>query len=317
MHFPALLRRNFFRDGRAQVAVSRAHHQLPIGQHRHEFLELAVVLSGEAVHVTGHFQHRIQTGDVLVISRHRPHGYDKTQGLNLLNILIREDALPRLTRDLRQLPGFHPLFVLESLRWNRQTYASRLRLNAGELSQINEWAGRLEEETLRPHQGGHVLAEAYLTLIMGLLVRCHGRTSQRAVRPEAAMGRLLSWIEAHLSEPVGIPQLARQAGMSVRSFHRHFRDATGQTPGGYLTAQRVARAKELLASHPSDRIAEIAARCGFEDGNYFSRIFRARTGATPREFTHRPARLLAGAQLRRAAFRRRRSAGSRRDKTSR
>jgi AraC-like DNA-binding protein len=285
MAFPALLRRNFFRDSRARVAIARTPHQPSMGQHRHEFLELAVVLSGEGVHVTGRFQHRIQTGDVLVLSRHRPHGYERTQGLNLLNILIGEDALPRLTRDLRQLPGFHPLFVLESLRWNQLNYASRLRLNAGELAQISEWANRLEEETLRPHQGGHVLAEAYLTLIMGLLVRCYGRPSQLAARPEAGMGRLLSWIEAHLSEPLSVPQLARQAGMSLRSFHRHFHAATGQTPRDYLISQRVARAKELLAARSTVRIDEIAAQSGFEDGNYFSRVFRTRTGRTPREYS--------------------------------
>jgi AraC-like DNA-binding protein len=255
-----------------------------MAQHRHEFLELAVVLSGEAVHVTGQFQHRIEAGDVLVISRHRPHGYERTRGLNLLNILIREDALPRLTRDLRRLPGFHPLFALESLRWSQRSYASRLRLNPGDLAQLGEWAARLEEETLRPQAGGRVLAEAYLTLILGLLVRCYGRPSRLAARPEAGMGRLLSWLEAHLAEPIGVPALAREAGMSVRSFHRHFHAATGQTPLEYLLRQRVARAKEALAANPSRRIDEIAAECGFDDSNYFSRVFRARTGVAPREF---------------------------------
>ncbi len=284
MRFPALLRRRYFRDDRARVAVVRQTHQDAMAQHRHEFLELAVVLSGEAVHVTGQFQHRIEAGDVLVISRHRPHGYERTRGLNLLNILIREDALPRLTRDLRRLPGFHPLFALESLRWSQRSYASRLRLNPGDLAQLGEWAARLEEETLRPQAGGRVLAEAYLTLILGLLVRCYGRPSRLAARPEAGMGRLLSWLEAHLAEPIGVPALAREAGMSVRSFHRHFHAATGQTPLEYLLRQRVARAKEALAANPSRRIDEIAAECGFDDSNYFSRVFRARTGVAPREF---------------------------------
>jgi AraC family L-rhamnose operon transcriptional activator RhaR/AraC family L-rhamnose operon regulatory protein RhaS len=236
------------------------------------------------VHVTGQFQHRIQAGDVLVISRRRPHGYERTQGLNLLNILIREDALPRLARDLRHLPGFHSLFALEALRWSQQSYASRLRLTSGDLAQISDWANRLEEETLRPNQGGHVLAEAYLILIMGLLVRCYGRPSQLAMRPEAGMGRLLSWIETHLSEELTIPLLARQAGMSVRSFHRHFHASTGKTPLEYIVQQRIARAKELLAANPSARMDEIASQSGFEDGNYFSRVFRARTGTAPREF---------------------------------
>jgi AraC family L-rhamnose operon transcriptional activator RhaR/AraC family L-rhamnose operon regulatory protein RhaS len=43
----------------------------------------------------------------------------------------------------------------------------------------------------------------------------------------------------------------------------------------------------LLASGTSARIAEIAAQCGFEDSNYFSRLFRAKTKMTPREFGRR------------------------------
>jgi len=281
MPVPALQRRTFFHDGRTRVVVQRQPHQKPMGQHRHEFLELVVILSGEAVHVTGKFQHRIQAGDVLVISRVRPHGYERTQGLNLLNILIREDSLPRLARDLRQMPGFYALFTLEDMRWNQQSYASRLRLNAGDLAQITEWANRLEEETARQKQGGNVLAEAYLILIIGLLIRRYDRPSQLAARPEAGMGRLLSWIELHLAEPLTIAMLARQAGMSVRSFHRHFRGKVGQSPLEYILGQRIARAKELLAAHPSARIDEIAAQCGFEDANYFSRIFRTRTGSPP------------------------------------
>ncbi|MEJ0000311.1 MAG: helix-turn-helix domain-containing protein [Verrucomicrobiota bacterium] len=287
MRFPALLRRQYFGDGRSRVAVVRQPRQLAIRQHRHEFLELAIVLSGEGTHVTGKLRHLLAAGDVLVISRHRPHGYEQPRGLNLLNILIREDALPRLARDLRHLPGYHSLFVLESLRWSQQTYASRLRLGAEDLAQVSEWANRLEEETLRPHQGGHVLAEAYLTLIMGLLVRCYGRPSRLARKPESALGRTLSWIEAHLAEPLTVPLLARQAGMSVRSFHRHFRAATGHSPLHYILQQRLARAKESLAANPFEPIAAVAARCGFDDSNYFSRVFRAHCGRSPRAFSRR------------------------------
>jgi len=289
MAFVSLRRRTFFRDDRARVAIWRQTQQPPMIQHRHEFLELAVVLSGEGVHVTGQFQHRIQAGDVLVLSRLRPHGYERTQGLNLINILIREDSLQRLARDLRHLPGFHALFVLESLRWNQQSYASRLRLNAGDLAQISEWANRLEEEIARVRQGGNVLAEAYLTLIMGLLVRRYDRPARQmkraTTRPEAGMGRLLSWIEIHLAERLSVAALARQAGMSVRSFHRHFHATVGQTPLDYILGQRIARAKELLTAHRTERIDAIAAQCGFEDGNYFSRVFSERTGVTARGFS--------------------------------
>ena len=102
------------------------------------------------------------------------------------------------------------------------------------------------------------------------------------------MGRLLSWIEAHLHEPLSVPLLAERAGMSVRSFHRHFRAATGHAPLDYVLRQRMATAKELLRADPAVRIGEVAARCGFEDSNYFSRVFRSHAGVAPRDFSRKP-----------------------------
>jgi len=284
MPFPVLSRSNYFRDRNARVVVHREPRQRPVHQHRHEFLEVVVILSGEGVHATGAVRHRIQAGDVLVIARRRPHGFEQTRGLNLVNILIREDALPRLARDLRGLPGYHALFALESVRWSQKSYASRLHLNPSELSLVSEWTDCLEEETTRAAQGRFVLAEAYLILIMGLLARNYGRPSKLASRPESHMGRLLSWVESHLHELLDIAVLAGRAGMSVRSFHRHFRAATGTSPQEYVIRQRMASAKEMLLANPSARIGEVASHCGFEDSNYFSRVFRSRTGIAPRDF---------------------------------
>ena len=287
MPVPVLRREEYFRDHGARVMVHREPRQLPMRQHRHEFLEVVIILSGEGVHATGEVRHPIHAGDVLVISRCRPHGFQRTQGLNLVNILIREDTLPRLARDLRQLPGFHALFALESRRWQQESYASRLRLSHTELVQVSEWADRLEEESRRAGHGGHVLSEAYLILILGLLSRRYGKPSKLAKRPEGNMGRLLSWMEQHLAERLTIPMLARKAGMSVRSLHRHFHSVTGLSPGEYIIRQRVAFSREILRTKPGVRIGEVAMQCGFEDSNYFSRIFRLKTGVPPREFAAR------------------------------
>lgn len=234
--------------------------------------------------MTGTVRHSIQAGDVLVISRRRPHGFERTRGLNLVNIIIREDTLPRLARDLCGLPGYHALFTLESVHWRQKSYVSRLRLNPSDLSQVSEWADRLEEETLHPGNGGFVLAEAYLILIMGLMARRYGGPSRLLARPENGMGRLLSWIETHLHEPLNVPVLAGRAGMSVRSFHRHFQAGTGLAPMDYVIRRRLDSAKDRILADPTARIGEVAARCGFEDSNYFSRVFRAHTGIAPREY---------------------------------
>ncbi|WP_435169701.1 GlxA family transcriptional regulator [Falsirhodobacter sp. 1013] len=74
---------------------------------------------------------------------------------------------------------------------------------------------------------------------------------------QSKLPHVLEWALEHLSEPLNVDALARQANMSRRSFTRNFREATGLTVTGWLTAQRVARAQQLLETTdlPVERIA--------------------------------------------------------------
>src|SRR6202000_2255536 len=47
---------------------------------------------------------------------------------------------------------------------------------------------------------------------------------------EDQFGVLHDWINQHLAEDISLPVMARQAGVSERSFSRHYAEATGQTP---------------------------------------------------------------------------------------
>lgn len=80
--------------------------------------------------------------------------------------------------------------------------------------------------------------------------------------------------------------MAEAAGMSPRSFQRHFRPATGQTPGAWLAATRGERARALLTadSAPIERGAEAA---GFASAFTFRRQFRRILGVTPSAFRAR------------------------------
>lgn len=74
---------------------------------------------------------------------------------------------------------------------------------------------------------------------------------------EAGTGPARSWALSHLAEPIGLSDLARQAGMSVRTFTRRFREETGETAGAWLIRARVDRARHLLESTdlPVERVA--------------------------------------------------------------
>jgi len=289
----ALRRRDYFPNPAARVIIHRQMNQRPVAQHRHEFFEIAIILAGTGVHVTGQFRHTLQAGDVLVINSRRTHGYEETQDLALVNILIRSELLRRLGRGLREVPGYNTLFALESARWRRQSYASYLRLSPTEFRQVDEWISRTESEVQNGSQDGYLLAEAYLSLIVGTLARRHGQKGRQCFgfQPQPnVFGEFLTWLEKHVDKPLSIAEMARQAGMSDRTFHRAFRASIGITPMAYLVNIRLRRAAELLRkeSH-SHRITDVAELCGFEDSNYFSRCFRKFAGMSPRDFRCRAA----------------------------
>ena len=68
--------------------------------------------------------------------------------------------------------------------------------------------------------------------------------------------------------------------MSVRNFQRRFREATGSTPGDWLTRQRVDRARRL-AETTDLTVEQIATRAGFGTVETLRHHFRRLVGTTP------------------------------------
>lgn len=83
--------------------------------------------------------------------------------------------------------------------------------------------------------------------------------------------------------PLDIPELARESNVSYRSFRRAFGLHTGLSPHRYLQEIRLARARTLL-SQSTLSIKEIALTTGFEDTQYFCRIFHKKVGMAPTAF---------------------------------
>ncbi|MBM9463939.1 helix-turn-helix domain-containing protein [Aeromicrobium sp. YIM 150415] len=103
-----------------------------------------------------------------------------------------------------------------------------------------------------------------------------------------SLGDVLQWARDRLHEPLTVGDLARVATMSERTFARRFRDETGTTPLQWLTAERVARAEQLLEQTRLS-VEEIAGRCGFGSAATLRHHFTASRGTSPaayrRQFT--------------------------------
>jgi len=77
--------------------------------------------------------------------------------------------------------------------------------------------------------------------------------------------------------------LAKRAGMSLRTFDRRFRKATGEAPSTYIQKLRVEKAKRLLECC-NDTVDEIAHKVGYEDARSFRQLFGHFTSLSPRTY---------------------------------
>jgi len=283
-----LRRRTHFSSEEAPVSVSREETQYPMGMHRHEFVEIVVILGGWGLHATGSLRHEIRQGDVMVIHGRRSHAYEKTRALSLVNVLLQEQFLEDTARVLGGLPGYHPLFTFEFVRWEKKEFSGRLHLKPAELKKVCEWIDAMELECRERTPWGNHLASLWAVQLMAFLARRYGTLGGLDPELDVRLGQVLDKMDREPLENPRVAEMAAAAGMSERSFLRYFRKATGFSPTDYLIRGRIHQAAELLLKDRAVRVTDVALRCGFNDSNYFSRQFSRVMGQAPREYRAAP-----------------------------
>ena len=103
---------------------------------------------------------------------------------------------------------------------------------------------------------------------------------------EDNFGLLHSWISNHLTEDLSLPNLASRAGMSERSFSRHYAESTGFTPARAVERLRVEGARRLLTDTRLP-IKRISQRCGFGSEETMRRSFLRLLSVTPQDYRAR------------------------------
>ncbi len=132
-----------------------------------------------------------------------------------------------------------------------------------------------------------VLAPLYLReLVYRVLQGAQfARMLRYAARHEEAIfiSAALTYIKAHLAEPLTVADLAAQVSLSTSAFTRTFRDTTGRSPYQFVKELRLDRARELLIEQRLG-VADVASAVGYTSTSHFIKEFRGRFGATPRSY---------------------------------
>ena len=123
------------------------------------------------------------------------------------------------------------------------------------------------------------LTEQYMKLV----VQCMGSDKILDTSAKNKIQMAVRYIKTHYNEDISVNEMAERYDMSPNYFSTMFKKEVNQSAINYITNLRITKAKEYLRDSEKS-IAEIAQMIGYEDCNYFFRVFKKIEGVTPQQY---------------------------------
>lgn len=148
---------------------------------------------------------------------------------------------------------------------------------------MQELVGVADAGEVNPLAAAQVREQVMGTLLLGqdntwsdtLRHRGRSRSPRSTVRDAAEL------MAARAGEPIGIAEIAREVGLSVRALHAGFRREFGCSPKQHLQRLRLDRAHAELQAGTELRVIDVAYRWGFSNPGRFAGAYRERFGTSP------------------------------------
>jgi AraC family transcriptional regulator len=153
---------------------------------------------------------------------------------------------------------------------------------------IGRLAALARRELSQGGPGGRLYLEGLASCLTVHLLRSYGSAERLPIPHKGGlaprqMRRVLDYIDAHLTDELGLVELAAIAGLSPHHFGQAFKISAGKSPHRFVMERRVQHAMELLR-HEDCSIAAIALAAGFSSQSRLTENFRRVAGLTPGQF---------------------------------
>ncbi len=221
--------------------------------HLHETVELCFVKKGKTVIEVAGLTLQGKVGSLYVLPRGVRHNQRSPAHWKTQCVLFDHDG-----RYLDERPRVLDLSADELLRgWIE------------DLCRLSDQKERVEDP----------VADALLfTIVTRILEIESARHAHDAMHPSLA--RAVAFLYEHLTSDLDAPDLARAARASYSHLSALFRRWIGKSPMGHHRELRMQLARKLLLN-PYLSVTEVARELGYDDTNYFVRMFRQTVGTPP------------------------------------
>lgn len=263
-----------FTTSDTSVAVNVYHSSRFVPVHRHTFWEIFLVTQGSCTHASEAGVTVLVPGDVCIIPPEMEHSFSMHGEVEIYNCQCFSSQLrPEDCAMLRELA-------------DNDIRGGGIRLDGSTADYMKQRFVEILREQEQRREDGTVVQQAALQLAIIALKRAQGvqnRSLEQLSRGNRArIEQATEYIEAHLQERIDFAALAKQMYLSEKYFRQLFKEMTGLSPVEYVHRQRVVRS--LIYLQKGCSVSEAGELVGWEDPNYYARVFKRIMGCPPKYF---------------------------------
>lgn len=217
--------------------------------------QIYLLNEGDMVFVPGGIFHRTDNNDTDYVERHL-FFYDED--------LIDEDYMP----------------YIEELKRNNYIKIPRKHIH-----RITDIARKMSYEIEHENLDYLKMQKLYLHELLIMIFRLRVTDSEpRTNALHQIIQDILTYISTNVNADLSLPTLSAKYSVSPSHLSKQFKNMTGMGLNEYINIARVTAAEKILLSTDMP-IMEVAMKCGFNDSNYFARVFKKLKGVTPKKYS--------------------------------
>ena len=257
--------------------------------HWHPEMEIIYVKKGRAVFWNNFQDAVLSQGDVMITSGGSVHAAEMADAgsCEFVSVVFDLSMLSSKNMDICQLEYLDPL-LQQKQQIDCILHQNDLPWHADVIACAEELIQLLVDQ--KPFYQMFVKAQLMRMIALCLQNGASASSEQLGIDIQRARS-ILSYIHAHITEPLDADFLASKLHVSKSYFFKIFRKLTHKTPVEYITQYRMQCAAQLLVNTDT-KIIDIAALSGFRNLSYFNRVFKQYFQRTPQQYRQKYKKLV-------------------------
>lgn len=261
------------------------HNVFPVTAHWHYFMEIIFILKGTSIINCNNNEYVLESGDLIIFHPQAVHSI-----FTASNEPLKYDVLKFDINNLHINSSYTPkLSVLFKSSINDPSAPIFLPAKFFKNFSLDNLFSNCINEMMNKDYGYDIRFQALVSSLLIEIIRIWRRlgfnTSNTAEISYStdSLYTILQYIDEHSSETLSVEALAEKCHMSYSYFAKKFHELYGESCKNYIEFIKISKVKDLLLFTNFD-LSYISQETGFADCSHLIRIFRKKTGITPKQF---------------------------------